>query len=266
MKVQIVSDLHLEFLSKDQVVEIADRITYKSPADILILAGDICSWSEKRVDRLDTFLDKVVNIYDNVLYVLGNHEYYGCSYSEVQITKRKLEYEWDNLSILDNEEITIDSLGNITTFYGTTLWFEETVDTSLLRYYMNDYAAIRDFTPDDWSRKAIQFIKNIPDDKNKKVLITHHVPHSRFISDKYTEGKMNCFYLNEIGKYLDKFDLVTFGHSHESVDYQFSDRTKAISNPRGYLKAPDTCISYLNSSSSTEGSNDKFQYQLIVEV
>lgn len=103
-------------------------------------------------------------------------------------------------------------------------------------------------------------------DENKKVLITHHVPHSRFISEKYVGNEMNCFYLTEIGKYLDKFDLVTFGHSHESVYQQFSDRCHAISNPRGYLKAPDTCISYSNSSSNTEGSNDKFQYQLIVEV
>ena len=255
MKVQIVSDLHLEFLSTDQVKEVADRITYKTPADILILAGDICSWSEKRIDRLDTFLDKVVNTYDNVLYVLGNHEYYGCSYSEVQIIKRKLEYEWDNLSILDNEEISIDSLGDITTFYGTTLWFEETVEASMKRQYLNDYRCIRDFTPDVWCREAIKFIKLIPDDEGKKVLITHHVPHSRFISEKYVGNEMNCFYLNEIGKYLNKFDLVTFGHSHESVDQQFSDRCKAVSNPRGYVD-----------SVGAEGSNDKFEYKLIVEV
>jgi len=252
---QIVSDLHLEFLSQDQVKELADRITYKTAGDTLILAGDICSWSEKKVDRLDTFLNCVANTYDHILYVLGNHEYYGCSYSEVQITKRKLENEWDNLSILDNDEITIDVLGDIVTFYGTTLWFEENVDTSMFRYYLNDYRCIQDFNPDTWSRKAIQFIKNIPDDESKKVLITHHVPHSRFISEKYVGNDMNCFYLNEIGKFLHKFDLVTFGHSHESVDYQFSDRCRAISNPRGYVD-----------SKNNEVSNEKFQYQLIVEV
>lgn len=255
LRLQIVSDLHLEFLSTDQVVEVADRVSYKSPADILILSGDICSWSERSIDKLDTFLDKVVNTYDNVLYILGNHEYYGCSYSEVQITKRKLEYEWDNLSILDNEEISIDSLGDITTFYGTTLWFEENVETSMKRTYLNDYRCIQDFTPDNWCREAIKFIKDIPDDEDRKVLITHHVPHSKFISEKYVGNDMNCFYLNEIGKFLHKFDFVTFGHSHESVDQQFSDRCHAISNPRGYVD-----------SVGAEGSNDKFQYQLIVEV
>jgi len=251
---QIVSDLHLEFLSSDQVKELADRITYRTSGDTLILAGDICSWSEKRISRLDTFLDCVANTYDHILYVLGNHEYYGCSYSEVQNTKRKLENEWDNLSILDNDEITIDVLGNSTTFYGTTLWFDETIQTQLLKYNLNDYRCIQDFNPDAWSRKAIQFIKNIQDDESKKVLITHHVPHTRFISEKYVGNEMNCFYLNEVGKFLDKFDLVTFGHSHESVDCQFSDRCRAISNPRGYI------------DSGNEGSNDKFQYQLVVEI
>ena len=114
---------------------------------------------------------------------------------------------------------------------------------------------IKDFTPDVWCRKALSYIHNIPDDESKKILITHHVSHSRFISRKYVGNKMNYFYLNEIGKYLNKFDLVTFGHSHDSVNYQFSDRTLAMSNPRGYIDSPNL-----------EGTNEKFNYQLVVEV
>jgi Icc-related predicted phosphoesterase len=260
MKIQIVSDLHLEFLNFEQTVRLASRLSITSTAEILILAGDICSWRD--MINLYTFLDILVDRYQEIIYVLDNHEYYGCSPQEVKSRKTNLEkYCYSNVSVLENESSSIEDI----TFYGTTLWFEENVDTSMNRYYMNDYRCIQDFNPDAWSRKAIQFIKNISDDESKKVLITHHIPHSRFISEKYVGNEMNCFYLNEIGKYLNKFDLVTFEHSHESVDYQFSDRCRAISNPRGYLKAPDTCISYSNNS-STEGSNDKFQYQLIVEV
>ena len=248
-KLQIVSDLHLEFLSLNQVEELANKISDGSPADVLILAGDICSWNNNSFYNRKLFLDILSNRYSYVFYIFGNHEYYGTSYSDVQ--KLKSYYNLTNIIILDNDSYTVDDV----TFYGTTLWFEETVEAGLLRPYLNDYKCIKDFTPDIWCREAIQFIKSIPDDEGRKVLITHHVPHSRFISDRYIGDKMNCFYLNEIGKYLNKFDLVTFGHSHESVNYQFSNRCHAISNPRGYIDV-----------STNEGSNNKFQYQLVVDV
>ena len=250
MKIQIVSDLHLKFLSNDQVIELADKISKDSPAEVLILAGDICSLSERSISKFTTFIDEVKDNYLKIIYVSGNHEYYGTSRQEIHELKHKLVKYRPNLCMLENESILVDNI----IFYGTTLWFEETVETNLLRYNLNDYRYIQNFQPDDWSRKAIQFIKNIPNDSTKKVLITHHVPHSRFISPKYVGNDMNCFYLNEIGKYLGKFDLVTFGHSHDSVNYQFSERTLAISNPRGYPK------------SNSEGENDKFEYQLVVEV
>jgi len=269
MKIQVVSDLHLEFLSTDQSVELAHKISWGNSSNVLILAGDICSLADKSITNLYAFINLLESKgYSDIIYILGNHEYYGCSPIEVYGKINKLCKYRPNLHVLENNFIQVQDI----TFFGTTLWFEENVDTSMMRYYMNDYRCIRSersedcFAPDTWSKKAIKFIKSVPDDESKKVLITHHVPHSRFISEKYVGNEMNCFYLNEIGKFLDKFDLVTFGHSHESVDYQFSDRCHAISNPRGYLKAPDTCISYSNNSSSTEGSNDKFQYQLVVEV
>lgn len=251
LRLQLVSDLHLEFLNKEQVEELADRISYNTSADVLILSGDICSLSSKFIDSLYTFLDVIEDSYPDIIYVLGNHEYYGTSKQEVHELEHKLKGYYFNFHILENESVVLKD----TTFYGTTLWFEETVETSLMRYSLNDYKYIKDFTPDVWCRKALSYIRNIPDSESKKVLITHHVPHSRFISPKYVGNKMNCFYLNEIGKYLNKFDLVTFGHSHDSVNYQFSDRTLAMSNPRGYIDSPNL-----------EGTNEKFEYQLVVEV
>lgn len=253
MKIQLVSDLHLEFLIPEQVEELANRISYNTKADVLVLAGDICAFNRRSIANLYTFLDAIEDKYQYIIYIFGNHEYYGTSYEEVKDIVEKLRYYF-NLYILENNSLTIKELGNIT-LYGTTLWFEETIETNLLKYNLNDYRHIKDFTPDKWSREAIQYIKNIENNGSKKVLITHHVPHSRFISPKYVGNEMNCFYLNEIGKYLDKFDLAVFGHSHDSVDQQFSDRCRAVSNPRGYVD-----------STGNERENDKFQYQLILEV
>lgn len=251
MKIQIVSDLHLEFLSTEQVVKLVDRLSLKSNADVLLLAGDICSLSSKLIGNFSTFLNLIEDKYPNIIYVLGNHEHYETSRQEIYELRHKISKYHHNLHILENKSLVIEDV----TFYGTTLWFEETVESSLIKYNLNDYRYIKDFTPDEYCREAIKFIKSIEDSKSKKVLITHHVPHSRFISPRYVGNEMNCFYLNEIGQYLDKFDLVTFGHSHDSINQQFSDRTKAVSNPRGYVNFPNR-----------EGENDKFNYQLIVEV
>lgn len=38
LRLQIISDLHLEFLSNDQVIEVASRVSNSSPAEVLILA------------------------------------------------------------------------------------------------------------------------------------------------------------------------------------------------------------------------------------
>jgi len=254
MKIQLVSDLHLEFLISVQVTELADRISYRSPASTLIMSGDICALNKKSSGNLSHFLDVVQDRYENILYVLGNHEYYATSYEEVHNLLEKSAKYRPNLYVLENNLVRIADSNSHITFYGTSLWFEETIETNLLKYNLNDYRHIKDFTPDKWSREAIRFIKNIEDTESKKVLITHHVPHSRFISPKYVGNEMNCFYLNEIGQYLNKFNLVVFGHSHDSIDQQFSDRCRAVSNPRGYVNM------------SNEGENDKFQYQLIVEV
>jgi predicted phosphodiesterase len=67
MKIQLASDLHLEFLARDFPGE--RLITPAPDADVLILAGDIAVGAE----AVELFADWPVP----VLYVAGNHESYG---------------------------------------------------------------------------------------------------------------------------------------------------------------------------------------------
>ena len=134
LRLQLVSDLHLEFLNKEQVEEIADRILYKTFVDVLILSGDICSLSSKSIDNFYTFLDAIKNSYPDIIYVLGNHEYYGTSKQEVHELGYKLSRYYFNFHILENSSLVLRDV----TFYGTTLWFKETIEASLMRYSLND--------------------------------------------------------------------------------------------------------------------------------
>lgn len=69
MIIQIASDLHLNHQESDKVEE------YIVPkGDVLVLAGDIGNLH--RYDQLFTFLQKVSELFQYVLYVPGNHEYY----------------------------------------------------------------------------------------------------------------------------------------------------------------------------------------------
>ena len=57
----------------------------------------------------------------DVVFVPGNHEYYGASPREVAKVRRKLEKHLPNLHWLDRDAAAIGA----TRFVGATLWFQE---------------------------------------------------------------------------------------------------------------------------------------------
>jgi hypothetical protein len=100
MKLNILSDLHLS-LGALPVPE--------NDADVVVLAGDIArpreaaSWARGFGKR--------------VLYVPGNHEFYGTSIARTIAELREL-CAGTSVCVLDNEQTTIDGVR----FLGTTLW------------------------------------------------------------------------------------------------------------------------------------------------
>ena len=111
MIIQIVSDLHLEYLEEYDL----DSLIEKKNANILVLVGDIGSLY--RYPQLIGFLDKVCRIYEYVLYVPGNHEYYKMNTNDVGICMKDLKQKMNdletifkNLIILDNEKNNIMSI------------------------------------------------------------------------------------------------------------------------------------------------------------
>jgi predicted phosphodiesterase len=76
MKVQYISDIHTEFMSAElQIPRVVRNIRAALPdADTIVLAGDV--GSHYKASKLTTFLSLLCPLYKNVIYVLGNHEYY----------------------------------------------------------------------------------------------------------------------------------------------------------------------------------------------
>jgi predicted phosphodiesterase len=115
MKVQILSDLHNEFLRHGKNIP-SHKWSGSIPgtdADLIILAGDIdigtkgVEWAILESERLGK----------NILYVPGNHEFYGHEYWGLKEKLQKL-CEGTQVFLLDSDVFV---MGDVR-FIGTTLW------------------------------------------------------------------------------------------------------------------------------------------------
>src|ERR1035437_6877226 len=100
MKLNILSDLHLNC----GALEIP-----RNDADVVILAGDVARPKEAASWAL--------GFAKPVLYVPGNHEFYGGSIARAADELKQL-CAGTNIHVLDNDEVIIEGVR----FLGTTLW------------------------------------------------------------------------------------------------------------------------------------------------
>lgn len=243
MKIQVLSDTHLEFFNRSSQIDNFVEET-KTNADVLILAGDICTLN-KKIDYIEHYFNLVTSLYSNVIWIAGNHEYYHNAFIIALSKAREISYSIPNLKFLENESILIDNV----MFYGTTLWFKKTPEAISNRFMSNDFNCIHNFNPYGMNTLAIEFIKEIDLDKNNKsVLITHHLPSYKCLKDPYSNDVFNYFLVSDIESELNKFNLVVHGHSHNSTNFHINE-TKIICNPYGYL-----------------GDNEQFNPNLIIEI
>src|SRR3974390_3370887 len=100
MRLHILSDLHLEF----------EPFTAPAvEADAVILAGDVSTGRNGLKWASKTFLDRPV------IYVLGNHEFYGQKLQKLTAELKEMARD-TNVRLLENESCTI---GEIAFFGGT---------------------------------------------------------------------------------------------------------------------------------------------------
>lgn len=252
MKLQILSDIHNEF----SVLPIP-----YTDADVVILAGDI--------DIKNRAIAWAKQFEKPVLYVLGNHEFYGEQFQKIRETTRKLT-EGTNIHFLDDEELVIDGIR----FLGGTLW----TDFKLFGPYnaehakldaqfaMNDYKTIRygsdhrRLLPSDtleMHEKTVSFLKERlaqPFD-GKTVVVTHHAPSPQSVASQYKNDKLSPSFASDL-EYLMGEPVVLWihGHVHNCNDYEVNG-TRVVSNPRGY-----------QSSRGHYPENGEFKPDLVVEI
>ncbi len=224
MRLLAVSDLHLEF-HEDGGREFL-RTLDPCVADVLLVAGDLCS-----VGMLPAVTKALCERFAHVVYVTGNHEYYGSSREEVHGILAAIEPELPGFHWLRDTDVVIDGVR----FGGTTLWFRDGPDNELYAHMLNDFRAIRGFRRwvyEDNSR-AVRFIQDRASALD--VIVTHHLPASGSIDPRFAHSPLNRFFLCNVEAEILRARpaLWVHGHTHASCDYRLGD-TRVICNPAGY--------------------------------
>lgn len=249
MKIQLLSDIHNEFLRNGQKVpgHKWSGVIPESDAEIIILAGDIdtgtkgAEWAISESERLAK----------NIIYVLGNHEFYGFEYSSVKQKIIKL-CEGTGVYCLDPDVFIQDEVR----FIGTTLWTNYKADIrvpqDLAMFYVDkaltDHRVIkfksgnayRRFKPADALAIHLKELRWLEEQLNrphngKTVVVTHHGPHPVCQHPAFPVSEMSTAFHSDLGGLIEKhdIDLWVYGHTHANLDEVIFD-TRIISNQAGY--------------------------------
>ena len=219
MKIQIASDLHLELFAPSLKGETLIRPAPE--ADLLVLAGDI----DTGASAIKLFKDWPVP----VLFVAGNHEYYGQLWEQTRADLKR-ECSGTRIHFLDNDSVVIDGVR----FLGSTLWtnfqirgFTQTQAMSAVEQRLNDYFKIMT------SQGPLRALQTLEDHQvsqewlrqqlstpfqGKTVVVTHHAPHPLSVHPRFGGDILNAGFMSDMTDLLFQADLWLHGHTHDSVE------------------------------------------------
>jgi len=279
MKIALCSDLHLEF----------GPISLQNTenAEVLILSGDIIVAADlqelgdatglmvngrNKSELYHKFFQECSERFPNVIYIMGNHEYYHGDFATgLDIIRERLSY-LENVFVMERQTMVIEDV----TFIAGTLWTDMNKEDPQTLYgikgYMNDYRIIDDsrtttqfnawefpddvnqepyevtkYKPSKWSPEAsvvehklmLDTIKATVESNanNKYVVIGHHAPSKLSTKPKYQKDVMvNGAYSSDLSEFIldhPQIKVWTHGHTHDVFDYMIGG-TRIICNPRGY--------------------------------
>lgn len=240
MKIQLISDLHIEFWKSAKDYEAFDY----TDADVLVVAGDL---HVGRTNVTQT-LNKYAKHYPYVVYVAGNHEFY----NRLPLTDFNLPNLADNVFHLENDYVHIRGVtftgSSLFTNFGEDYWAEHAA-----RGCIADFKRIPDATIDSYKSRfyaAKDHFKWIYEQHDgPHVFVTHWLPamecvHPRWKQDPRT-NILNKYFANDLGSWIETLDNVTwlFGHTHDSVDMKLGN-TRLVCNPHGYLGSADKNVDF----------------------
>lgn len=219
MRLLPISDLHIEFRRDGGRAILAEL----PDADVLVVAGDL------GVDATNTaaWLYQAARHYEDVVYVLGNHEHYR-SVDELRaaIDLARLF----NVHLLDRSSVTIDGQR----FIGATLWYPNSDRLLMFRKMMSDWGIpdFQRFIATAGEGDAQYICETIGRDD---IVVTHMLPSRQCVAERFVGSPANMFFVHDVQPTIEwaQPKLWIHGHTHDRVDAQIG-RTRVYANPMGY--------------------------------
>lgn len=236
LRLNVVSDLHLSRGGLELP---------RTDADVVILAGDVA--------RPPQAIEWARGFDRPVLYVAGNHEFYGSSLPATFASLKALA-AGTAIRVLDRQEWIFRGVR----FLGTTLWTDFMLDgpgapreqaMAEAAAFLRDFSRIgSDETPGtpytplesthvfardrDWLAHKLGARFDGP-----TVVITHHAPSGRSVHPRFAGSRINNGFVSDLESLMgaERVALWIHGHTHDSFDYVVRG-TRVVCNPRGYFK------------------------------
>jgi predicted phosphodiesterase len=246
MLIRLISDIHLEF-GKDWAPALIEL-----PEDsetVLVVAGDV----NTGLDACE-FLQQVSSRFHHVVYVMGNHEFYGNDLHLLRDEMREELSDFDKVTLLENESLV---LGDVR-FVGTTLWTnmakENPTIMVIVEQAMADYGYItknggqRIFAPDTiaLNKIAVAYLEEelAKEHDGATVVVTHHLPSFQSVHPMFhrqPEMSINPGFYSDLENLMHayKIDYWLHGHTHQSSGYEVNG-CKVRMNPLGYYSVEDS--------------------------
>ena len=250
MEFRLISDVHNEFY--DETTQYSLPYLSGDENRVLVIAGDFTML--KRAAKTASTFTSMAKRFKAVVYVPGNHEYYGFRIDPIAARKKFQEMNPEgltNVHFLIRDSVVIDGVR----FVGATLWTNMDRNNPLiefeLRMKMNDFKAItyydairqsyQVFKPYHWLREHkadleyIGFAVELSDEPC--IVVTHHAPSFQSRDPAYEHDRYGNFgYMSELDQFIHCNPNISHwlhGHIHHPSDYIIG-CTNVICNPYGY--------------------------------
>ncbi len=235
MRLHLLSDLHLEH----------QPYTIRVPmnTDVVVLAGDIAACGHTK--KAEALMRQAAK-YAPVVYVAGNHEFYGGVREARLVQLRELAASIPGVHFLEND--TVELCGHL--FWGATLWSDFRLYGDQAEAMRAAAGGINDFlgaiqsrddlyhSPHSAMRLHRESLVSFASAKARglpMVAVTHFLPAPQSLDPRYKDHPLNPYYCTDLRGYMgDNVRAWFHGHTHCASEYVVRDTTVVACNPRGY--------------------------------
>jgi len=218
LKLQYVSDLHLEFLANKEYLKLHPL---QPVGEVLILAGDIVPFAI--IEKHKDFFSYVSDHFETTYWLPGNHEYY--HYDVTQKSGTLNEKIRSNVFLVNNTSVVHENAKLIF----STLWshispgHQWKIERSLNDFHLIKHQGYR-FSAELYNQlhaECLAFIQNELKtvQKEKIAVFTHHCPTFLNYPEQYKGDVLNVAFAVELHDLIESSNIEywAYGHHHNNV-------------------------------------------------